>query len=207
MISEILFFLLGCLVGWFTNHWYSVGMRQPKLIQNGGGSGSSLFGSGYRYVSIGIQNELRRLGVSLPETVILGKAIRTNFGGQVIEREPARQCRARLLERTGEYIYELWWYDGEKASEIIDIKSGETANLIVFAKRANDPNQYLVYQPISGVDFSPRTSGIPKFDKTMSFLVEILYSHGGQRLKIPVSVKIGYDGSFNFHTENSEVGF
>jgi hypothetical protein len=146
---DILTFLLGCLVGWFTNHWYSVVMRRPSLRQSGGGGGSSLFGSGFRYVSLGFQNELRRLGVSLPETVILGKSVKTDFGGQVVEREPARQCRARLMEESGRYICTLWWCDGQKPAETVDIKSGESASLIIFLKSNTDPGQYFSYQPTS----------------------------------------------------------
>lgn len=173
----------------------------------GGGGGSSLFNSGFRYVSLGFQNELRRLGIILPETVILGKALRTDFGGQVIEREPARQCRARLMDESGMYICSLWWFDGQKPAEMVDIKSGESANLIVFVRNEKDSNQYFTYQPTSNLDPTPRTSGIPKFDKTMSFFVEVFYSYGSQKLRFPVTMRIGYDGSFYFQTQNSGSSF
>lgn len=206
MISEILFFLLGCLFGWFTNHWYSVNMKRPNLVKNGEGHGSSFFGSGYSFVTVNIQNELRRFGVTLPKTVILGKSVKTDFGGLIIERDTARQCRATLLEKTGEQIQELFWFDGEKAYEIIDIKSGETAHLVIFVRKEN-VNQYLVYHPVSGTDFTPRTVNIPKFDKSMSFLIEVSYSYDSQKVRIPVRIKIEYDGSFNLLTNNGEVGF
>jgi hypothetical protein len=180
-------------------------MRRPTLRQNGGGS--SLFGSSYRYVSLGFQNELRRLGISLPETVILGKAVKTDFGSQVIEREPARQCRARLLDETGRYICPLWWFDGQKPAETVDIKSGESASLIIFLKSNTDPSQYLSYQPTSNTDPTPRTSEVPKFDKAMGFLVEVLYSHSSQRLRFPVKVVIGYDDRMSFETPNSSSSF
>lgn len=108
MASEILTFILGCLVGWFTNHWYSVLMKRPSLILSGGGGSSNFLGSGFHSTNLTIQNELRKLGISLPETVILGKQLRTDFGGQIVERETACQCRAQLLETSGKYICHLW---------------------------------------------------------------------------------------------------
>ena len=119
MFSEILFFVLGCLVGWFTNHWYSVVMRRPSLRQTGGGGGSSFSASSYPYVSASISNELRQLGLQLPETKILRKPIKTTFGNHIIEREPARQCQARLLEESGNLICHLWWLDGQKISHTV----------------------------------------------------------------------------------------
>ncbi|HLF90082.1 MAG TPA: hypothetical protein VI451_14130 [Anaerolineales bacterium] len=177
------------------------------MRQTGGGGGSSLFGSGYRYASAGIQNELRLLGVNLPETVILGKAIRTNFGSQVVERDPARQCRARLMDESGGYVCPLWWFAGPKAAETVDIKSGELASLILFIRNDSIPSQYFGYQANSNSDPSPRTSGIPKFDRTMSFFVEVFYSHGSQKLRFPVKVVIGYDGSLRVETQNGSGSF
>ena len=159
MISEIITFLLGCLMGWFTNHWYAVVMKQPSLVRSGGGSGSSLFGSGYYYVSLTIQNELRRLGISFPETVILGKTIKTDFGGRLIERDPAVDCRAQLLETSEQPICHLWWLDGQKVTEAVDIKSGESVHLIVFLRREND-STYFAYQPTSGTDPTSKTSSV-----------------------------------------------
>jgi hypothetical protein len=146
MLSEILFFLLGCLIGWLTNHWYSVVLRQPHLVHNGGGGGGPILNSGYRYIGITVDNELRRLGISLPETVI---------------------------------------------------------SLIVFLKREEDPGQYIVYQPTSETDPTPKTSGVPKFTETTSFFIQVRYSHYSQTLRIPVKITKRYTGS---QTETSRNG-
>jgi hypothetical protein len=206
MVSNIVTFLLGCLAGWFTNHWYSVNMRHPSLRQSGSGGGINFDGSGYRYVSVSLQNELRQLALILPETVIFGKRLKTRFGNQIVERDPARQCRARLLEESGRHICHLWWMDGQKTAETVEIKSGESSNLILFL-RSNNTGQYFVYQPTSNTDLTPKTHDVPTFNKTMAFLVEVSYLHGSRRLQFPVKVVIGYDGGFSFETKNSSGMF
>lgn len=202
MIINTIFFLLG----WLANHWYSVNMRRPSLRKSGTGGGSNLSGTGYHFVNISITNELRRLTLSLPETTILGKRIPTSFGNQVIERDPARQCKARLLEKSGKHICYLWWQNGNTVTDEIEIKSGESVNLILFVRRDNE-KKYFVYNPISSSDVNPKTSGIPTFNKTKTFRVLITYTHGSQNIEFPVKVILNYDGSLYFETEGSSAAF
>src|SRR6202044_1569461 len=101
MTLSIVTFILGCLVGWTVNHYYSVVVRRPLLVSSGGGGGSSIGGAPFHFVHISVRNELRRLGLHLPPTVILGKALRTDFGNQLLDRDPARQCTAQLFSEEG----------------------------------------------------------------------------------------------------------
>lgn len=206
MIS-IITFIIGCLIGWFINHWYSVVMRRPSLRQSGSGTGSNFRNSGYHYNHITISNELRTFTLKIPETVILGKRIKTHFGNQIVEREPATQCTARLLEKSGKYICHLWWTKGNDITPTTEISSGNSTSLLLFLRREDNENKYFVYQPKSQTDFSPKTSRLPTFTKTMHFFVEVSYSHGSQKLTFPVSIVIGYDGNFSFETDSSSGSF
>lgn len=197
-LISIVTFILGCLVGWFCNHWYSVVMKRPELAVNGSGSSSSLYNSNYSSVTVSVTNHLRALAIVLPETVVLGKRFKTHFGAHVIDRDPAQQCRAALLDESGEHISHLWWNNAGKVTEIITIKSGESANLLLFIREASNTERYFAYQPRSQADPTPKISGTPEFKTTMNFIVEISYTHGTQRLRIPVRVVKKYDGSLYF---------
>jgi hypothetical protein len=208
MISNIVFFILGCLAGWITNHWYSVNLRQPSLRINGGGNGSNFQGSGHPYTNITVENELRYLRIQLPITIIVGrKQLKTHFGNQVVERESAQQCIARLLDKSGRHICQLWWLIDTKVDSITEIKSGKSVNLLLFIKGKNNAKEYYAYQPISSSNIEPKISGTPKFNKTMDFLVEISYSYGTKKIQFPVRVVINYDGSFSFETNNGSGTF
>ena len=98
------------------------------------------------------------------------------------------------------------WFDGTNVNHTIEIKSGESANLILFLKRDNIP-QYFAYEPTSNTDPTPKTSDIPRFDKTIRFFVEVSYSHGSQKLRFPVEITVGYDGRISYETPNSRGGF
>jgi hypothetical protein len=105
-----------------------------------------------------------------------------------------------------DFICPLWWTNGDKISTTIDIKSGKQANIIVFVRRENS-DTYFAYQPTSDTDLTPKITGVPKFNKTMEFFVEVSYSYGSQKIKFPVGVVIGYDGNPSFEMPNGSSVF
>jgi hypothetical protein len=182
-------------------------MRRPSLGLNGSGGGSDFEGSGYQYVVVSVENQLRHLTLRLPETIILGKRLKTSFGNQIVERDPARQCIANLLDESNKPICRLWWKDGEKLSEIVEIRSGESTHLILFVRKEDGSNKYFAYQPTSQSNLAPKISKVPNFNNTMKFSIEIIYSYGNQRVRFPAQVDIGYDGSFSFKTIGGSSSF
>jgi hypothetical protein len=194
-------FILGCFAGWYSNHWYSVNLKEAKLSQNGSGGGSSIFGTNFHSSYISIQNELRWLGVNLPETVIFGKRLKTRFGGQIVERNPARECRAQLLDESGKHICHLFWMESNKILDVLDIKSGKSANLLLFIRRDDGSREFYVYQPTSQSDLTPKTVKVPSFNKSTNFLVRITYSYN-KNFSFPMGVEIDYNENFYATTKN-----
>lgn len=200
-ILSILTFLLGCLVGWFTNHWYSINLKEPQLNQNGNGSGSSIFGTNFHHSHVSIQNELRLLSIKLPDTLLLGKRLKTRFGNQIIERNVARECRVQLLDESSKHICHLYWFEDNKALESVDIKSGKSASLLLFVRK-EDERKFYVYEPTSLSDLTPKVVKVPNFNKSTNFLVRISYAYN-KSLSFPVGVEIDYRGNFYTTTKNS----
>lgn len=189
--------ILGAILGWWTNHWYSVNLTMPRLRISGGGGGRSPLDLGFRSVHISVENELRHLSVRIPTTIILGKPLKTYFGNQIIERDTARKCTASLLDENGKHICQLWWSQGKEIIPSVDILSGEKANIIVFFNK-NDSDSYFPYQPNSQSDPVPKITNVPKFDKTMNFSVIISYAYGSKSINLPVKVSFNYDGNVYF---------
>src|SRR2546430_16427108 len=163
----IITFILGCLVGWFTNHWYSVNMRRPSLRHSGGGSGIDFEGSGYHFESVSVENQLRYLTLGLPETIIFGKRLRTSFGNQIVERDPAGQCIANLFDESSKHICQLFWKVGEKVCGTVEIRSGESAHLMLFVRKEDGSNTYFAYRPTSQSNLAPTILNVPRFNSTM----------------------------------------
>ncbi len=206
MMTSIITFLLGCFFTWFVTHLYSVNITMPKLNIGGTGGGTSPFGPGFRIGRISVKNELSQLGLRIPTTIILGKPIKTYFGNQVVERKIASRCTASLLDENHKNISQLWWESGKEVISSVDIKSGEQANLVAFVREENDSENYYPYQPVSQSDTTPKIIHVPKFNKTMNFLVVISYSWN-QSIEIPVRVSIDYNGNFYLESKNSSSNF
>lgn len=197
-------FILGCLVGWYTNHWYSINLKEPHLNQRSSGGGSSLLGTNFHFAYASIHNELRSLAINLPETVLFGKKLKTRFGSQIVERNPARECRAQLLDASGKHICHLYWLENNKIFDKLDIKSGKSANLLLFVRRDDGSEKFYIYQPTSQSDLTPKVVKVPSFTKSTNFSVRISYSYN-KNLLFPAGVEIDYAGNF-YATTNTSSG-
>lgn len=201
LLLTLVTFVAGCLVGWFTNHWYAVRIRMPSLKITGSGAGVDPNRSGYFCTNISVTNEPRALMLRLPEIVILGKRLRREFGSQIIDRDPARQCQARLLDMSREHVCHLWWSNGTNVSSELEIQSGEHVNILVFVRKDDDSGEYFVYEPTSQSDFAPKTSNVARFDTTREFILEISYSYGSRKTEVLAKMTRNPDGSFYFKVD------
>jgi hypothetical protein len=157
-----------------------------------------------------IRNAPGFLGINLQETRIFGARIHPLIQkGLSIDRATARECRAWLRDAAGEHIALLWWrVDGDKMVNVIDLETGQSASLMLFAHIGSAPPKYFAYEPESGNSTAPK---IPPDDvrmqDTRTFLVHIDYSYGRQKLDVSVRVKKGYDGRLTWSHKGGGGGF
>src|SRR5437660_1501648 len=107
------------------------------------------------------------------------------------------RCPSLRHSGGGRRICQLFWKVGEKVSGTIEIRSGESAHLMLFVRKEDGSNTYFAYQPTSQSNLAPTILNVPRFNGTMKFQVQISYSHANQSLQFPVEVYMGYDGSFS----------
>ena len=175
---SMLLFLLGLISGWLSNYWFAVVMKQPKLAQTSSGQGRSSFDINYKQARLGIRNELRIIGIGIPNTsiMILGKFIKTHFGSQIVKRDPALKCSAHLYDSDGKRVCQLFWEAKDKVVNNIDIESDNSANLLTFIRKVDDEKSFTIYQPTSSDNFKPKLTNVPEFSKSTQFKVKINYS-------------------------------
>lgn len=196
---EVLTFLLGILAGWLINHWYSVNMKQPRLVFNGGSDGRVAKGSQYHIVNVHLENKLRTMGIR-PLALLMRKSGMQNKS--VVERDSARNCWAQLLDSSGNPIRTLWWHKDFYTLDVvdrIDIKSGGQGGVIVFAKDPAD-DSYVIYNPISETDSRPNLAISPRFTGANDFILEVSYSFDTHRIRLPISVTVESDGTLFFRS-------
>jgi len=174
---------------------------RPKLKVIGGGSSTEM---GYSTNTIRIRNVPNLLGIKFQETVIFGKKIHGDKEiGLDIDRNPASECIAYLYDKkANQIISTLLWAtndDPNSREQIITLKNGESADLIIFSRLLNEPLKYFVYQPESTENNRPR---IPddeiKFNSTMEFVIIVYYSSRKQSLKINCRMIRSHDGKLTF---------
>lgn len=178
----------------FYNH-----IKRPKLSVIAGGSGGG--GPDYMRNEMAIANRPGILGINLGETLIFNKRILPPLcKGLSVDRNTARACRAWLLEMPSKRpITTLWWQVEDRMVQTVNLDTGGSANLMLFARRVDEPLTYFVYQPESPRSPSPM---IPdddvKFRDTREFLIRITYSDGQQQLDAPITMRKGNHGRFSW---------
>lgn len=196
IMSLIIGAILGGIVGTLMSAWYGYYLRKAKLVVNGGGSGGTPGGLHTRNISV--MNTRGFIGFRLPETIIFGKMMHRSFqlGGLIIDRDPVQDCRAHLFDKqTGDAIRPLWWQGRDlKMTQVFTIKSGENANLMLFARFDEHPMKYFVCQPKSE---ESRDLEIPPehlmFDGTREFAIRITHAHSTKALTFNCKITKGYE--------------
>ena len=174
IITGILFYILGVAS--------TVYLKRPKLKVVGGGGGGSGSPTGFQIDNICVRNIPGRLGMTIGQTQLFGLRInRQHWFGWPVMREPAKGCTSWLCDDNGEALTVLYWRDpddGGKRKVTIDLDSGQTADLFLFAQRNDDIPNYYPYQPdVNGDPVLPPV----KFNGARRFVIRINYSDGQQK--------------------------
>lgn len=171
----------------------AVYIKRPKLVINGGGGGGSGSPTGFHVNHIGVQNAPGRLGIKVGQTIILGRRINDrHWFGWPVMRDAAKVCTAWLYDDSGNAIGGLYWRDPDdtqKRKLVIDLDSGERADLFLFAQRNDDIPNYYPYVPDS--DGNPVMPPV-KFSGTKRFIVRIMYTDGQQKREFKYTVTNDY---------------
>jgi hypothetical protein len=100
--------------------------------------------------------------------------------------------------------HESWRVRSKKPQKSGWLKSGESAELMLFARLNAEPLKYFVYQSSDGQISNVHTPvDEVKFHDTRRFVVRIDYSYGHQKLEFDTSVRRGYDGRLSHEIKGS----
>jgi hypothetical protein len=205
VVIPIITFLVGAVLGAVLGRWYGVYQGRPMLtiIGSGGGGGP---GPGYHVTNVRLQNRPGLVGLRLNESILFGRQLHGFVErGLPVERNPARECSARLHDKkTGEFVAPLWWRRGEQPTPWqinTNLASGEEVELMLFARLDDEPSRYFPFAPADQRS-SGATPVVPppeaRFEGTHDFYIEISYSYGRQRARFDASVKLGFDGRLSW---------
>ncbi len=204
-------FILGTAFSVFVGTFYGHFIKRPKLQYVGGGNGR--IADGFRATNIRIRNTPGFLGLKIGDTTLFGwrihnyKEIGTSF-----DREPARDCRALLFDKTGrEIVCPLYWQspgNPEAWQDVVTLNTGEDAALLLFARQEEELLKYFPYQPEKQGAITPKVPvDEAKFKDTQDFLVEIRYSYSKRTLRLPCTMAKGIDGRLQFKIGNGAGSF
>ena len=208
VVLPIVTLIVGALLG----VWFTVYLTRPRLRVTGGGGGGGASGPGYYANHASITNMPGLMGIRINPTVLFGKTIHGHFEkGLTITRNPAEECIADIHDKeTGDFIAPLWWRspdDPSRVVRIISIRTGQTAELMLFARLNSEHLRYFIYA--SGGDFLDVRAPVDevKFADTKKFSVRIKYSCGRQKLEFDAIVRKGYDGRLSYEAGGSGGSF
>jgi hypothetical protein len=209
LFTQILYPIITLILGAFLGAWISVFAARPKLKVVGSSSGGNA--NGYRN-QLRIMNRPGLMGITLGPTIILGKRISRGFEkGITVERATANECTAHLYDKeTNQVVSLLYWLpmsDQTRMLPTVDIKSGETVELVFFARQDNEPLKYFVYRPAGPSQEALVPPDEVKFAESRRFSARILYSYGRQKLEFDVAMRKGFDGRLYFESEHGSSSF
>lgn len=206
---DLVSLLLGAVIGALVSTWHGYFVTRPKLTITGSGGGGGP-GPGFHANHIQISNSPALLGLRVPETILFGWRLHASFElGLVIDRRPAHECRAYIYDKeTMQLICPLVWRVGATFAHHSDLDSGQSAQLMLFARDASQTSKYHIFQPDNpGADKPKLPSEELLFQDTRSFLVEVQHSYGKRKIRFEVGMTKGFDGRLSYHTKSGGGSF
>jgi hypothetical protein len=210
LFTQILYPIITLILGAILGSWITVFVARPKLKIAGSSSGGNGI-NGHRN-TLRIMNRPGLMGIAAGPTIILGKRISRGFEkGITVARATANECTASLYDKeTGQAVSLLYWLlmsDQPRMLPTVDIKSGETVELVLFARQGNEPLKYFVYKPAGPSQEALVPPDEVKFTESRRFTVRILYSYGRQKLEFDVGMRKGFDGILYFEWKDGSSSF
>ncbi len=204
-VFGIVAFVLGVALGTWFGVWYAEYVKRPQLRLSGGGSASTPF----RRSTLTVNNDPGWIGVGMGESTILGRRIHRGFRrGLAIDRNPAKQCQAQLIDKAkGRTVTSLVWQvrdDPDHYEPLTTLAGGESRVLMLFAAVPSEPSAYFVFEPDAG---SPYGIRVPderlRFTGDNEFEVRVNYSNDST-LRVDVAMTVDYRG--NLYVEQRQKG-
>jgi hypothetical protein len=210
ILVPIVTLVVGAVLGAVLGAWYSIYLRRPKLGITGGGGGGGP-GPGHHRNHVTVSNRPGLPGIRLNETAILGWRIHGPIEkGYAVDRDAAKECRATILDKqTGRHIAPLWWRSrSSEYSNTVTIESGQSYDLMLFARLDSEPLKYFVF---ASKPETPHELMIPveeaKFADTHEFAVKITYAYGRQQLRFDITMRKGFDGRLYYEGKHGGGSF
>lgn len=191
-VYPILTFVLGVVLGVWGNFY----VVRPKLRVTGSGGGSD---NRFATNQVTITNVPGFFGVRLEPTTIFGSRVHPRIEkGLTANRYPANECTAHLLDEDGNHITGLYWRSETspgKFDNVVSIGPGESVHLMLFARLANEPLRYFIFQPAGADTNDPRVPPAEvRFTDSKKFRIRVIYSYGRQKLEVRAEMAKRYNG-------------
>ena len=199
-LGNILISVASLVVGSVIGAWYTEFIRRPLLAVTGSGS----VHKGVHRYSVSVSNLPAFVGITIGSTALLGRRIHRGFRrGLTIDRNPAKQSRAVLVDRTsGRVLMGLHWLihtEPRSYEATRSIAGGESATVMVFARLPSERSHYFAFQPDpQGPDGVRVPEEHVKFDGERDFELRVNYSNG-RIARCDLDVRFDYQG--NMHVE------
>lgn len=205
-VLGIVLYLGGLIVSFFFGFASRNLIERPKLTSVGGGGG----GGEHVFFHVKLENRPGRIGLNFGETVLFGRQIHRSYAiGPTFDRKVAHECRCRVIdEESGDLIGTLCWRmpDGT-LQQAVTFKSGETADLLLFARLREEPTKYFMYE-WHGMQEQPFI--IPddnkKFDLSKKFSIEVRDKYDAVVYKTKVIIKKAFGGRLEYHIDGAGGG-
>jgi len=187
MVS-VLSFLGGTVFGIMLSTWYTSHLARPRLEVVGVVSGK--YTPGYSAYQLAIQNNRGFFGIRLKPPSFFGRFMLSGFRkGYIVESQTAHGCTAWLYDkRGGGHPTGLYWRlePGQPPTNLVTLGSGQTADLLLFARLEEEPTRYFVFQP----DGAERPA-IPdeRIAEDREYILELTCSDGLHKARIPVAMR------------------
>lgn len=194
-VSLVLGAVLGVMLG--------ESVKRPRLRQSGSGGGMA-------GTSVSFTNDPGFVGLSIGQTVLLGRAVHRECRlGVPVDRNPT-DCHAVLLDpenpRGGVGLLMRDEDIPDRPVGRARVKTGGSVQVLLFVRVPGGGKEFYLFEPDPSNPWQPRPPDPSKIlTAPKKFLLRVYYG-GNRSTEVPVSVTVGLNGQMALETPNSSVG-